>query len=305
MKLSELALEPLHCSLDLPLGDYYQDLEPAVQIVESGYHGPLDERGVPLVRYPGQGDFHNAITTAQYTLANVSRVLRGDRTRRGRVALLCDALVAAQESTGPAAGLWLQHFDHPKYPWLRAPWASAMAQGNAISALLRGWEILGEEGYRSAAEAGYRGLHGDGFSPPLVREGGEDLWYEEYPAEPPLHVLNGHVYALLGVLDWARVSDDPAAAARWRRAARTVERGVERFDLGYWSSYDLRTREPVDRHYHKNIHIPQLRILASLLGSPALEGVADRWEGYLASRLSRIRLAAAFRLRGLRNRLGS
>ncbi|MDQ3720556.1 MAG: D-glucuronyl C5-epimerase family protein, partial [Actinomycetota bacterium] len=238
ISLHSLDFGPLNCSLDRVLGDYYQDFLPAIDLVESGYHGGLDDEGVPLVRYRNQGTYYNAVIPAQYALANMIALRRGDHARADRVRVQLNWLVAEQEATGELAGCWLMNYDNPKYPWLQAPWTSAMASGNAISALLRGWELFGDERYRVAADAAYAALHVARTSMVLCQENGEELWYEEYPAEPPLRVLNGHVYALLGVVDHARVTGEPEAEARWRRAAATLLSHLDEFDLGYWSAYD-------------------------------------------------------------------
>ncbi len=297
MKPEDLDFPVLHCSLDRTLGDYYQDFSPAIALVEGGYHGGLDSEGVPLVHH-GHGTLsYNAITTAQYALANVTAVRRGDHSRCAHARAQADWLVAAQECASEWAGCWLMTHDNAKYPWLRAPWVSALASGNAISALLRSWELFGDERYRTAAEAAYRALHVRRSGPGLWDDAGDELWYEEYPGHPPLRVLNGHVYTLLGVADYARVSGDAEADARWRRAARTVLGRLDDFDLGYWSAYDLRFREPATIHYQKNIHVPQLRILGALTGEAAFPATADHWERYLRSPASRLRWAAAIRLR--------
>ena len=300
MKPEALEFPPLNCTQDERLGDYYQDFSPAIGLIESGYHGSIDERGVPLVNAPGQAQYANPVTCAQYGLANMIAFGRGDEHRGERARVQLDWLVDAQERDGPWAGCWLMHHDNEKYPWLRAPWTGALTSGNAISALLRGWELFGVDAYRDAAEAAYRGLHEPRPSDQLVLERNGTLWYEEYPADEPLHVLNGHIYALLGVLDYARVSNDAEARERWRRGASTTLEHLDDFDAGYWSVYDLRMLEPANVHYHKNIHIPQLRILARLTEESRFDAVADRWERYLRSRVSHARLFVALRLRRFR-----
>lgn len=286
-----LTLEPLNCSLDADLGDYYQDFAAAVDLVEAGYHGGLDEHGVAVTDYGDQGKVRNSIITAQYALGLMTAG-RGDEAR-----VQLDALVEEQSTDGEFAGCWVMLQDNRKYPWLRSPWTSALASGTCISALLRGWQQFGNERYRIAAALAYESLH---ESADLVIEDGEDLWYEEYPAEPPLHVLNGHVYALLGVTDHARATGDLEADERWRRAAATTLRHLDGFDLGYWSAYDLRFREPVALHYQKNIHVPQLRILAALTGEQEFARVADRWERQARSRISRARWQIALRIHARR-----
>jgi heparosan-N-sulfate-glucuronate 5-epimerase len=287
IKPEDLDMPPLNCSLDRELGDYYQDFSPAIQLVEGGYHGNLDANGVPVNNLQS-GSFHNPISIAQYALANMTAFRRGDGSREVTARAQLDWLAGAQCREGEWIGCWVMEHDDPKYPWLRSPWSSALASGNAMSALLRGWQLFGEDSYGDAGRLAYDGLHG-ARDMMLYEETGPELWYEEYPAEPPMHVLNGHVYCLFGVADYARVTGDATADARWRRAATTALSRLAEFDLGYWSMYDLRWREPVTLHYQKNIHVPQMRILAALTGDHEFDVVADRWERYWNSRLSRVR----------------
>jgi heparosan-N-sulfate-glucuronate 5-epimerase len=292
-----LDFPPLNCSRESRLGNYYQDLSAAIAMVEGGYHGGIDKRGVPLLSVSGQGEFANAVTTAQYALANMTAVHRGNSARRDIAVAQLDWLVDNQETDGAWAGCWLMRHHNHKYRWLQAPWTGSLASGNALSALLRGAEMFADARYSSAAESAYDGLHAPRGSWTLFVEREDDLWYEEYPASRPLHVLNGHVYTLLAILDYARARDDAAAWARWERGVTTALKHLKEFDTGYWSIYDLRFREPANVHYHKNIHIPQLRILAQLTGMSEFTEVADRWERYLHSKVSRGRLAVSLRVR--------
>ncbi|MEJ7753213.1 MAG: D-glucuronyl C5-epimerase family protein [Candidatus Limnocylindrales bacterium] len=292
IKPESLDFPVLNCSLASTLGDYYQDLTGAFVLVDQGYHGAVDAQGVPVDR---AGE-RSAITASQYGLASITAVHRGEDSRIDLARALADWLVADQETEGPWAGCWIMRADNKKYAWLRAGWTSALASGNAISMLLRAWELFGDERYLAAATLAYEGLHQPRDAMRLAEETNEDLWYEEYPAEPPVRVLNGHIYALLGVADFARVSGDPVAHQRWRKAARTAIRHLPAYDLGYWSAYDLRWREPATLHYQRNIHVPLLRILAGLTGDKEVAKRADRWERYYRSRVSRARWQLAIRL---------
>jgi hypothetical protein len=289
-----LDLPPLHCSLDSTLGDYYQDFSPAIALVEDGPGGGLDAEGIPVTS-PGGEPVPSPIRVAQYALGNLIAAGRGEERRAEVARVQLDWLVAAQADAGEWAGCWPMTHDNPKYPWLRAPWFSALASGNAISALLRGWEALGEAPYRDAASAAYEGLHVPRDAMRICEESGGELWYEEYPGVPALRVLNGHVYCLLGVADHARVSGDVEADRRWRLAASTLLARLDEYDLGFWSAYELRWREPASLHYQRNIHVPQLRILAALTGEARFADVAERWARQAASPLSRIRWRVALR----------
>jgi heparosan-N-sulfate-glucuronate 5-epimerase len=287
---------PLHTSLDATLGDFYQDLSPAIDLVESGYHGRVDGQGLPRPAVRDQSDEPNPITVAQYALANITAFRRGEAARAARARVQLEWLTETQERDGELTGCWLIRQDNAKYPWLKAPWTSSLASGNAISALLRGWEQFGDERFRAAAEVAYHALHSSRLPVRLCDDLGDELWYEEYPAEPPVRVLNGHVYTLLGAVDYARVTRNAEAEGRWRRAAATLLAHLDDYDLGYWSAYDLRWREPAMVYYQKNVHIPQLRILEALTGEPGFGTVAARWERYLRSFICRARWFAGVRV---------
>jgi hypothetical protein len=299
IKPETLDVPPLHCSLDRELGDYYQDFSQAIALVEGGYHGGMDEHGVPTFSI-ASGTFYNPISIGQYALANMTAFRHGEASRGPLARAQLDWLAGAQARDGEWTGCWVMDHDDPKYPWLRTPWSSALTSGNAMSALLRGWQLFGDEVYGEAARLAYHGLHAT-RDRTLYLDSGEELWYEEYPGDPPLHVLNGHVYCLLGVADYARATGDSTADAMWRRAAATALSRLDEFDLGYWSAYDLRWREPVTLHYQKNIHIPQMRILAALTAEPGFSLVADRWERYWNSRVSRLRWYVGVRLHARRS----
>ena len=287
---------------EAPLGGYYQDFTAALGLVAGGAHGPLDAEGRPTSSYGAPVPHYNAIVIAQYGLACVPGARAGHEPSRERLRVQADWLVAQQERQGEARGFWRQRFDNPKYPALRAPWVSALAQGNALSVLLRAAEILQDETYAAAAQMAFPALCRPVSAGGVLWQAADDLWLEEYPLEPAGHVLNGAIYALWGALDFARVTGREDAWRLWRAGAATVARHLQAFDTGFWSRYELATSELVSVHYHKNIHIPQLEVMHRLTGDPVFQETAIRWRRYLASPLSWIRRKVEGRWRWRRSR---
>ena len=281
--------------MGLPLGGFYQDFTAALELVLGGAHGPMDPEGRPL--YGHKEPHYNAIIISQYALACVPKASAGDVTCRERLRVQADWLVREQEKQGPGRGFWLQRFNNAKYPALRDPWVSALAQGNALSALLRAWEMLKDDAYLQTAALGFEALQRPVENGGVLWERDGNLWLEEYPLEPAGHVLNGAIYSLWGVLDFARATGDPGAWQLWRDGARTIAVHLEGFDTGFWSRYELATPELVSVHYHKNIHIPQLQAMHGLTGDARFERMALRWQRYLHSPLSWVRRRLEGRLR--------
>jgi heparosan-N-sulfate-glucuronate 5-epimerase len=286
-RLEALRLEASGGSLDSSLGAYYLDLRPVIPLIESGYHGRLDSSGVPLTEVtPGGQQVYNTITIAQYALALHDELAagpsRGDL--EGRLQTQLDALLAHMDRDGPLRGFAVHRWDNAKYREVRSPWVSAMAQGNGLSALLRGYQRLGVDRYLEGAhdlfEAMQRPVESGGVS---YRDPCGHLWLEEYPTRPPTRVLNGFIFALWGALDYARATGSAEAWGMWKQGLDTLRAHLQEFDAGFWSVYDLRYRELVSRHYHLNIHVPQLQVMHTLTGEDLYRHFAARWVRFGAS----------------------
>ena len=123
--------------------------------------------------------------------------------------------------------------------------------------------------------------------------------YEEYPAQPAPHVLNGMIFALFGLWDLLRAQpDDARAKAIFEHGVATVEALLPRYDTGWWSLYDLYhlevagPRNPCTAHYH-DIHVKQLRVMHAITGRDAFGAIRPplgrlrEWHGGAAARLCR------------------
>jgi hypothetical protein len=87
-----------------------------------------------------------------------------------------------------------------------APWISCIAQGQAISELMRAYQLTGSATYLHAARHALNPfLHTvpGGLTSWWDGVGGSHRWYEEYPAAQPPHVLNGFMFAIVGLHDLA------------------------------------------------------------------------------------------------------
>jgi heparosan-N-sulfate-glucuronate 5-epimerase len=228
------------------------------------------------------------VVVAQYGLGAYERWLAGDG----------EAWLAAARD----AGLYLLSSQQPDGSWLHAeplahtfpllpPWRCGMAQGEAASLLVRLHLITGEEVF---AEAAVRALA------PLARsreEGGVRAsldgrpWPEEYPTDPPSFVLNGAMFALWGLRDVGVALNDASAQAAFEEAVDTLAENLHRWDLGYWSRYDLFPHPVINvaSSFYHDLHINQLRAMHRLAPRPQLAETAEHWERYAASLLCRQR----------------
>jgi heparosan-N-sulfate-glucuronate 5-epimerase len=273
------------------LGEYYM-----LFAEKANYAGPYDSAGIPQLDYRGKiGRQYNPIAIAQHGLGNYNFFRRtGSAESRDKFLKIADWLVTHLEKNSQGLAMWNHHFDWEYRDTLRAPWYSALAQGQGISVLVRAHQLTGKDDshYLNAAQQALASF----FRP--VTEGGVtftdeqgDAWFEEYIVSPPTHILNGFIWAAWGVYDYFLATRDQSANELFARAVRTLTHNLDRYDLGFWSLYEQSgTRLPmVASPFYHQLHIVQLRVIHRLTGEEKFMRVANRWESYGRSRSKRTR----------------
>jgi len=261
---------------------------------KADYQGAYDESGIPQLDYRGKiGTQYNPIAIAQYGLGNYNLWRRTqDPARRKKFFLIADWLASHLEQNPQGLSVWNHHFDWEYRDTLKAPWYSALAQGQGISVLVRAHKESGELKYLNAAHRAlacfYQSTAKGGVA--FTDERG-DLWFEEYIVSPPTHILNGFIWATWGVYDYFLATGDGSARQLFERAVQTLLHNLNRYDLGFWSLYEQSgTRLPmVASNFYHRLHIVQLRVMHRITGEEEFARVADRWEAYTRSRANRTR----------------
>jgi hypothetical protein len=185
----------------------------------------------------------------------------------------------------------MHRFDWDYRDTLKAPWYSGLAQGQGISLLARLNAATGENEYRSAAERAFQAMTMGVEDGGVLHIGPDGSWIEEYIVDPPTHILNGFLWALWGVHDFAVMTSEPTARDLFAEGNDTVLRNLDRYDTGYWSLYELSgTRLPmVASFFYHHLHVVQLEVMRDLTGDARYTHWRDRWAAYQTSSLSRRR----------------
>jgi heparosan-N-sulfate-glucuronate 5-epimerase len=269
------------------LGEYYM-----LFAEKADYKGAYDAEGIPLLDYRGHiGPQHNPIAIAQFGLGNYNLwKSSGDSERNKKFLLIADWLCAHLERNAHGLAVWNHHFNWEYRDTLKAPWYSALAQGQGISVLVRAYKESDEPRYLESARFAFASFqHSIDEGGVAFTDSSGDLWFEEYIVTPPTHILNGFIWALWGVYDYFLATRDNAAQDLFSRGVRTLLHNLSRYDLGFWSLYEQSgTRLPMvaSAFYHR-LHIVQLRVMHRLTGESEFARIADRWEGYADSRINR------------------
>ena len=251
----------------------------------------FDQKGIPQVNCFGKtGVYYNPITIAQYGLYLLGKWETLGKESARRLAFECgNWLVQNGQPYKFGSIAWIYDFDLIFYN-RQAPWISAMAQGEAISLLIRLNILQGNDSFLSTVKKAM-----NVFRHP-VEEGGVldylengSVVFQEYPSVPPAHVFNGHVFSLLGLWDYAQFLQDKEMKDLAQAGLRSLEKNWGLWDTGYWTRYDLFGPQRLASPMYHELHIRQLKVLARLFDKPNLLNVALRWEKYQRNPLARTR----------------
>ena len=202
-------------------------------------------------RYPGQGLRIQPLATWWFAR---------DTARRGDVKvtrrLLDKALTLSASRSGTLTTEYLFSFGSGA-----PPWSSPMAHSLAMDALTRGFALTGDERYRTAALQFAKGVAASDVA------GGADVWFPIYPFDPGLRVLNADLQVIIGLQQVAKLDGAAEYAGLARRAARTAQQRLPRYDTGAWSRYSEQREAPLEYH---DLQTQQLDDLGKTLTDPVL-----------------------------------
>ncbi|MEI4197522.1 D-glucuronyl C5-epimerase family protein [Roseovarius sp. E0-M6] len=242
----------------------------------TAYFEPRDGDGVPMKNFANSIGVHYLPSrVAAYGFACWQAWKAGDTTRKDDFFKAADWFVAHED------GLFLHHFSLTSVG-LEAPWLSCIAQGEGISVLARAYVETGAEHYRDVAVAALAPLTrpvADGGVFSKLPNGAYFL--EEYPGTTHRHVLNGCLYAMVGLHDLDRIAPESGAGALLQELLKTVALNADAWERGGWSLYQYAPRgSGLAMNYntpgYQNVHIALLSFLAAERDTEGLGRVADR-----------------------------
>ena len=263
------------------LGRYYMNFTE-----KTTFQGPFDADGIPMLDYKGKvGIQYNPNAVAQYGLGFYDLFVdTGNPEYKSRFLKQADWFLRSIRFVEGDVGLWEYNFDFEYHTGLKAPWKSALAQGQGISVLVRAYALTQNNDYLHTASKAFNSFLHDISEPGGVTyiDGNGYTWFEELIFNPPTHVLNGFIWALWGVYDYYLVSKNPDSLRLFNEGVRTLEDHLPRYDIGFWTIYHLLpTRlKVIASTYYQRLHIIQLDVMFGLTGKKTFKEYAEIWRAY-------------------------
>ncbi len=273
------------------LGEYYFLITEKQMLSGHSQQFHFDEEGIPII--PTYIDVaekkmvYYPISIGQYGLAIWHTYLKSQSDDdQKRFLKIAEWFVNNRIEDDKLGAYWLTRVDKPAYG-IRWPWKSAFSQARAINILLRAFQITGNAEFEINSQ---KALQPFLYSVP---EGGITTFtqagpfYEEYPANVPVLVLNGMIFSLCGIYDFVRTHPNHEAAWNiFNKGISTLETLLPEYDIGFWSKYSLCEADfhpgidPSTIGYHY-LHTVQLELMFQLTQKDIFKDYADKWEKYV------------------------
>jgi hypothetical protein len=256
----------------------------------------LDPQGIPVQHSRVFGAAYNPAYVAWYGLTSLERSLRGiDPAGSAAFLRQADWLVRHAVRRDDGAVVWPYTFDHREGRCrLEAPWICAMAQGLAISVLVRAHRIAGGgehllELCRAATLVFEKSVEDGGVR---TLENGHAL-YEEYPGYPLPRVLDGFLFSLLGLWDLAVQTGEERVHHLFADGIAGLRRALDFWDYrGRWSWYG--SHGYLCPPQYNVLNAALLEALGAVSGEPALREQAERWHPRHRGLLARVEVFLVF-----------
>lgn len=230
----------------------------------------------------GGGTHYVPVTVALYALAHHTRFVRYNDPKD-------EALFLSNANwfreTISEDGCWIYHFDLLKS---KAPWCSGMAQGLGLSALMRAYTHTGDESYLDAAKQALRTFELDNkYTVTHITDDGYHFYEETSAKDQPIQILNGFLFAMIGLRDMELMGGSIAAGEYYQQSIRTFKQYALEWETGNWSLYSLDPESNLRNHYryvsphYQRLHVVMLQALADQTGIKDFQEAYVRHLDYL------------------------
>lgn len=187
---------------------------------------------------------YNITTIAQYALSFYSNIKLISISERESFLNIADFICDYINKDGGAP----YNFDFDIHGIkLKKPWYSAMAQGQVLSVLARAYLITNDNKYLEKGNSVFEFMinscstnllmftnkHKDAF---LY---GQNVIYEEYVSDINSYVLNGDLFALIGLYEWYEVTNDKDVLSAFNKGCESILFLLPYYDYNGFTSYDL------------------------------------------------------------------
>lgn len=239
----------------------------------------FDDAGVPIADYGANiGKQRNPVTISNHALVYEKEYRTGNESCKQLLLNCADWLVdnAVQYDNYT---IWEYRFPWQGYN-MTPPWRSGMAQGKGVQALTKAYNLTGDERYLRVARTSLNSFYIEVENGGVTHKENNGWWYEEYADENGSNprVLNGMMYALLGIHEYYELTGEDNAKYLFDEGIIALKNHLSDYDAGGWTYYDS-LENSASKGYH-HTHVRQLSQLYNITNDPIFKEYHNKWKSY-------------------------
>lgn len=242
-----------------------------------------DDNGIPYVDYKPLSGVHpgkryNPTIVCNYAITYYQQFVANNDAQQKKRFFQCVKWLATHVTVNGGHALYVFNWQQPWYDSVRTPYTSGMTSGLAIKVFTLAHRLTGNVQYLDHARMLLRGF----FIP--VSAGGftyqdRDGWWFEELADTAMHtprILDGHIFAITGLMEYARLTKDDSATFVVNKGIAALKSRLPAYDAGdggvYYDAYQLKA----DLKYHR-ILAAQMKELYVLTGDDMFLHYHKKW----------------------------
>lgn len=168
-------------------------------------------------------------------------------------------------------------FDYPAFN-LKAPWVAGITQALAASIFYRAHLLEPERGYDKYLTGAIKTMFIPKEAGGLLCTTKEGLpWIEEYPSEPPSMVLNGFIFCIVAVIEYANFKNDEFYKKQSVELLRSLVSELHQYKYGKFLRHNLKHWDLSNLEY-QGLYVFQFTHLYRLTGLPLFRELAIELE---------------------------
>lgn len=201
----------------------------------------VDEEGIVITPHDDTL-YYNGVSICRVALTAFDDYERdGDARYLTRALKHADKFLDLCVRRGDKALVFLYPIDNLAWGAKANEWSSGMAQGLALSVMVRAHRHTGRGAYLEKAHAIFESLRmgiDEGGTIGYWADGSPAIEEVAQPGEPGAKILNGFITALTGVLEFAEYTDSDEALGLFHACMESIRHHLPEYDFGWWSTYD-------------------------------------------------------------------
>lgn len=243
----------------------------------------IDSQGIPYTYYPKQngitpGNQYNATIVCNYAL-NYYDSLKQNKNAGMQLRLMhCVQWLQQNMERHKEYALFRFHWQQPWYDSVKAPFTSGMTSGLAMQLFTKAYPIFKDSTLLTDASLLLRGFSVSIDSGGFTYKEPDGWWYEEI-ANSSKHtprILDGHLFALLGLYDYYQAGGDASALYYFKRGAASLKQALPAYDAGNGAiCYDTYCKH-ADKKY-RQIITGQMERLWKITSDPVFNYYFLKW----------------------------